>query len=87
MIRYLCGCVLVNIEHNPTACPLHGRIAEPLEPIPSTTRPLLRAVLFTDEQLRAFAAWLERQTFPYDQLTVAQAARAVIARANTLTKD
>lgn len=89
MRKYLCGCVLpalAGTNVHPVACIVHGRIAEPLE-INVGSKPTLRAVLFTDVQLTIFADWLAHQTFPYDQLAVAQAARAVIARANTLTKD
>lgn len=87
MRKYLCGCVLpalAGTNVHPVACVVHGRIAKPLKPTTTTAWPLLRAVLLTDQELRAFAAWLERQTFPYDELAVAQAARAVIARATTL---
>lgn len=77
MNRYLCGCIVYPGGH-PSACPLHGRIVE--QPVSVATPLLSVSVQMTSDELRAFAGWLLKQTFPYDEEAVHTAAARIINR-------
>lgn len=77
LLRYRCGCLVYEGGH-PSACPLHGHI---IEPPARVAEPLLTiAVQMTSAELHAFAGWLLKQTFPYDEEAVHTAAARIINR-------
>lgn len=73
--RYLCGCIIYPGGHS-SACPLHGRIIE--QPAHEVEPLLTVTVQMTSTELKVFAGWLLKQTFPYDEEAVHTAAARII---------